>query len=200
LDAVRETAIERESQLAVQRVRARTARALHDRALQTLETVAKGTTVTDPRLRAEVEDQAAWLRAFVETGNVDHEHDLTVGLETVARMARRAGLRVEVNYAAFLRRDQVPIGDEQRVAVVEATREVLDAMSGVAREVVIQARPDGTDRVVVTVLATSTRAVPGTLDVDQARSTIGRVGGHLLVESPPYVELRVPVAGESSIA
>ncbi|MEV4315632.1 hypothetical protein [Actinocrispum sp. NPDC049592] len=191
LDAARSAAVVRAAELAAQRVRARSAWALHDRVLQTLETLARGTQVTDPALRDRVVTEAAWLRAFVESDGARQEHDLTLGLDTAARMARAAGLAVEVNYAAFLTDEGVPrLPGPQRVALVEATHEALEAMAGGCREAVVQARrSDG--GVVVSVLG---RCEPGVLlDTEAVEKHLAQAGGRVVVADPtPYLELWVP--------
>jgi hypothetical protein len=192
LDDVHEAAIARAADLAAQRVRARSAWALHDRVLQTLETLARGDQVTAPALRERVVTEAAWLRAFVESDGAQQEHDLTVGLDTVARMARRQGLGVEVNYAAFLSDGgAVVLSTPQRIALVEATHEVLAGMTGVCDDVVVQARPaDG--GVVISVLATADGSLAA-VDVDAVADCLTRVGGRVLVaDATPYVEFWVP--------
>ena len=179
--------------LATQRERDRHARALHDRVLQTMETLRRPSWVADPALREEVATQAAWLRTFVETGQSDQAEDLTTGLEAAARSAYRAGLRVELNDAGLR---LAPGGgrqlDEQsRDALVDATHQVLSALVGHATSVVVRAAPDGPG-VQVTVLATSHADQPDPDAVAQARDRVAAVGGTLHHEPVPYVELWVP--------
>jgi hypothetical protein len=57
--------------------RSRHAWALHDRVLQTLKTLANRVTLADPALLARVVEDAAWLRMFVETGELEQRDDLT---------------------------------------------------------------------------------------------------------------------------
>lgn len=192
LDAARVAAIVRAAELAARRVRARNAWALHDRVLQTLETLARGTQVTDPALRDRVVDEAAWLRAFVESDGTRQEHDLTSGLDTVARMARGAGLAVEVNYAAFLTAEGATrLAKPQRAAVVEATHEVLEAMIGTCRDAVVQARRADGGVAVSVVASTDEPAV--TIDVESVEQRLAAAGGRIVVADPtPYLELWVP--------
>lgn len=178
--------------LVTQRERARQTRALHDRVLQTLETLSRPGWIEDPALREEVGRQAAWLRAFVESGEPDQGEDLSTGLEAAVRIARRAGLRVELNDAGLRLRGGGPgLGERCRDALVEATHQVLEAMVGQAASVVVRAVPDG-DGVQVSVLATSRAGQPDPDAVAQAAATVGEAGGTLLHEPVPYLELWVP--------
>ncbi|NUT47785.1 MAG: hypothetical protein HOV94_10825, partial [Saccharothrix sp.] len=103
-------------ELAAARERVRHARALHDHALQTLETLARGDAVTDPGLRDRVARQAVWLREFVATGRWE-EGDPVTGLADVALAARARGLRVQVNDAS-LRATPVAITPERVAALL----------------------------------------------------------------------------------
>jgi hypothetical protein len=194
LDEAGEIAVVRASELAAQRVRAKSSRALHDRVLQTLEALSRGSDITDQGLRDRVVRDTAWLRAFVETGSVEADRDLTVGLETVARLAGTAGLHVEVNQAVLRMTDGAAhLADQQRVALVEATHDVLDALSDQVSEVIVRASPED-GGVLVTVLATSAQAPTRPLDLAFATDRLTRAGGRLVAEPVPYFELWVPVS------
>ncbi|MEN3356243.1 MAG: hypothetical protein V7637_225 [Mycobacteriales bacterium] len=185
--------------LATQQERARHARALHDRVLQTMETLSRPGWITDPALREEVATQAAWLRTFVQTGQSDQAEDLSTGLAAAARSAYRAGLRVELNDASLrLPADPGPVLDERRRdALIDATHQVLSALAGHTASVVVRAAPDA-DGIQVTVLATSRAEQPDPDAVAQAAARVGEVGGTLRHEPVPYVELWVPPGGPAA--
>ncbi|MEZ0070152.1 signal transduction histidine kinase [Streptacidiphilus sp. MAP12-20] len=85
-----------------QELRARHSRALHDRALQTLETLARGPWITDPQLASHVAAEAAWLRGFVENdGTEDGPTDLLGGLQELVQRKALIGLRVDLAAAAL---------------------------------------------------------------------------------------------------
>ncbi|GAB3439911.1 hypothetical protein [Actinophytocola sediminis] len=188
LAEVDDVAARRAEEAAVRQVRAHAAAALHDRVLQTLETIGRGHQVTDPVLRQRVRDEAGWLRGFVEADGEHAGAGLTAGLDAVAA---RAGLRVTVNHAAF--RPPAAVVDEPvREALLTATGRVLAAMSAVAAEATVRAVPaDG--GVLVTVLAAC--AGETALDLTEAGDLLAAAGGRLLAEPDPYVELWVPGAG-----
>jgi hypothetical protein len=177
--------------LVTQRERARQARALHDRVLQTLETLGRPGWIADPELAATVAAQAAWLRAFVETGEPERE-DLSSGLEAAARAAAAAGLRVELNDAGLRLGPATPaLPEAGRDALLDATYQVLDALAGHAGHVVVRAAP-AAGGIQVSVLATSRARPPDPDALGQAGARIAEAGGTLLSEPVPYVELWVP--------
>ncbi len=173
LARVRQEAVRRVAEVAEERERVRHARALHDHALQTLETLARGD-VSDPRLRDVVSRQAAWLRGFVETGRIDASDDLA----DVARVARERGLRVQVN-DALLRAGSV----RPDAVVVDAVRAVLVGAS--VPSVVVRAVPER-GGVLVSVLADEGGTLPE-VDFGPVRAA----GGEVLAESD-YVEVWAP--------
>jgi hypothetical protein len=184
--AVRETA---DLQAAVQR--AELAAALHDRILQTLETLGRAGALRDPALGTRAAEQAAWLRRYLETGHADQSDDLAAGLEAVARAAHETGLAVEVNDAGL--RDLDPTGGldtAQRDALVEAAYQTISAFGAATGEIVVRAAPDG-GGILISVLSTG-RGMPNAHDIADARTRLASAGGRLTVEAIPYAELWVP--------
>jgi hypothetical protein len=101
-DESRIQAIAHASSVAQHEIRARHARALHDRALQALETLARGPWITDPGLRSHVAAEAAWLRAFVENDDITRGSiDLVTGLQDLVQRKALVGLHVELATAAL---------------------------------------------------------------------------------------------------
>jgi signal transduction histidine kinase len=122
-DESRIQAIAHASSVAQHEIRARHARALHDRALQALETLARGPWITDPGLRSHVAAEAAWLRAFVENDDITRGSiDLVTGLQDLVQRKALVGLHVELATAA-LRDSGDPSIDSHIVPVL------LDAVS-----------------------------------------------------------------------
>jgi hypothetical protein len=188
--AVRETAA---LATAVQRRRLETA--LHDRVLQTLETLARPGAMTGAPMQERAAELAGWLRRYVETGRVDHSGDIIVDLEAVARTARRAGIPVELNDARL--REVTTggeLGPDGREALVEAAYETITAFGTGAGpgggSTVVRVAPDGAG-ILVTVLASGGRLPPAE-DIGDARSRLAAAGGRLSVEPGPYAELWVP--------
>ncbi|MFD8724694.1 sensor histidine kinase [Streptomyces sp. NPDC059629] len=140
----------REAALARDQERARHARILHDRALQALETLAKGAWVPDPQVRAHVAAEAAWLRSLIEHGPPTADGDLLAGLRQLVADKARDGLRVEFNNTG-LRPAELPAGTV--TALVDAVRELLINVSNHADTdtAVLRAAtgPDGTLRLSV---------------------------------------------------
>ncbi|MFI1733250.1 sensor histidine kinase [Streptomyces acidicola] len=220
LDATTSTAAAREAELAAERERVRHARLLHDRVLQTLETLARTPWVTDPGLRAHVRAEAVWLRGFVRgehpapgragPDGQDGTTHLVHGLSSLAEDMARVGLAVELNTAQLRsagRREgagpavPAPVAE----ALVDATREALANVlrhAGTERAVV-RAELSG-NAVLVSVLDNGSgfdpSAVPGGgLGLrSSVRDRVTGVGGRVQVESAPgagtYVEMRVPLS------
>lgn len=119
--------LEQARKLAEAQQRARYSRLLHDRVLQTLEALGNGTLVPDVEVRRYIAAEAAWLRAFVETGEPLRAGDLYADLQSVVRHKALAGLRVEFNATALLHdhvlRTSVP--DRVREALLGAVDEAL---------------------------------------------------------------------------
>ncbi|MFF2847627.1 sensor histidine kinase [Streptomyces sp. NPDC058001] len=218
LDAATSTAALREAELAAERERVRHARLLHDRVLQTLETLARTPWITDPGLRAQVRAEAVWLRGFVRgehpaprghgAAGRDGCAHLAHGLSTLAEDMARVGLTVELNTAQLRAAGRVSAAPTVPVSVaetlVDATREALANVlrhAGTARAVV-RAELSGS-AVLVSVLDDGTgfdpSAVPaGGLGLrSSVRDRVAGIGGRVQVESAPgagtYVEMRVPL-------
>ncbi|MFD5749967.1 sensor histidine kinase [Streptomyces sp. NPDC127033] len=209
LDRATDTAMAKEAELAAERERVRHARLLHDRVLQTLETLAREPWITDPGLHAHVRAEAVWLRGFVRgerpaTGN----GDLASGLGRLAEDMARIGLTVEVHTAqlrsASERAASAALPEEVAEALVEAVREALTNVvkhAGTARAVVRAERAGGA--VLVSVLDNGTGFDPATLTPGSGldgsvRDRVAGVGGRVVIDSAPgagtYVEMRVPLA------
>jgi signal transduction histidine kinase len=205
-DASRAEALARTEALAKERERARHARILHDRVLQTLETLARGDWVSDPQFRSHIAAEAAWLRALVEGADTEQDGDLLIGLQRLVQHKAKTGLHVDLNTAQL--RDSsgwlAGVPPEVAAALVEAAHEALTNVAkhaGVAEAVL---------RVGVTghLLTVSILDRGGGFDQAAAHQGIGLkesirnrlrdVGGTAHVDSSPgggtYVELTVPLA------
>jgi hypothetical protein len=176
--------------------RARHARALHDRVLQTMETLARGSTVPDDAMRARIVTQAAWLRAYVETGRVDQGDDLATGLAAASQAVADGGARVHLNDAALRAAEIAGDGSagldhRRRDALIDATHHAMAAMAGTGGRVVVHAAPQS-DGVLVTVLGHEGAAGPGEDGLAHISARLATVGGHVVAEALPYLELWVP--------
>ncbi|MEV1170303.1 ATP-binding protein [Nonomuraea sp. NPDC049784] len=205
LDLARAEEVLRTAQLSEERERARTARVLHDRILQTLEALVRDGWIADGGVRAQVAEESQWLRAYLRGDDGDPEEDVLAALEAVVRQAVGRGLHVEFN-ASRLRaspdRDRIPC-------------EIADALAGALREALTNvAKHAGVGHAVVWA---ESRAGVVTLSVldhgrgfDMAerppglgisRSIIERVasvGGEAGVEAAPgegtHVSVRIPLS------
>ncbi|WP_326811320.1 ATP-binding protein [Streptomyces scopuliridis] len=205
LDIATDTAMVKEAELAAERERVRHARLLHDRVLQTLETLAREPWITDPGLHAHVRAEAVWLRGFVRgerpvTGN----GDLASGLAGLAEDMARIGQTVEVHTAQLRSASEraATVPEEVADALVEATREALTNVvkhAGTARAVVRAELVGGA--VMVSVLDNGTGFDPTTLPPgsgldSSVRDRVAGVGGRVTIDSTPgagtYIEMRVP--------
>lgn len=207
LDTAWSVATARAAELTVERERARQAWALHDRLLQTVETLAARGLVTDPELRRQVVRSAVWLRRFIESGDPDAGTDLAGRL---AALAAEAG--AEFNAAGVEAR--VPVGRAVADALVEALDVFLRALP--TGRVVVRVAVEG-DGLLTTVLAfggadrgTPTGGGTGSdgalldggprlgVGVENIRLTLSAVGGIVtVVPSDPGtldLELRIPVS------
>ncbi len=202
-DASQALAVAHAAALARERERARHARMLHDRVLQTLEGLVQHRSIlADGELRSHIAGEAAWLRALVEGTPISEAGDLLSRLQGLVAQRTAAGLRIEFN-SAQLRQSPLrwriarPVAD----AVVAATGEALTNVakhSGI-RSAILRAAVVG-DHVIVSVLDHGSgfdpaRVAPG---IGLAESITGRVteaGGTVRVDSAPgagtYVELTV---------
>jgi hypothetical protein len=187
------TAVREAAALATSRERDRHARALHDRVLQTLETLARGDAVADPAIRATVAEQAGWLRSYVETGRADGD-DLAAGLAAVVRLAAREGVAVELNDARLRFAGTAPeLPPRRRDLLIEATHHAVVALGRQGAEVVVRAGPDN-GGVLVTVLAAHPAGTVGDCarELADTQEHVRRAGGRASVEPLPYVELWLP--------
>lgn len=204
-DRNRADAVSRAEELAREREHARHARLLHDRVLQTLETLAKGRWLTDPDFRAHIAGEAAWLRAHVEGVDPHRDRDLLAALRLLVQRNTSTGLRVELN-GSQLREDhrwRTALRPEIVDAVVDATQEALTNVAkhaGVDSAVVRAGAAGGV--LTVSVLDHGRGFDPGTarrgIGLDQSiRARIAELGGEARIESAPgagtYVELVVPL-------
>jgi signal transduction histidine kinase len=210
-DASRATAIAQAADLARERERARHARMLHDRVLQTLEALTRHRSVlADAELCSHIAAEAGWLRALVEGTPMSEPGDLLSRLQELAAQRTAAGLRIEFNNAllrsADLRWRPTP---EAADALVDATAEALTNVSkhSGTKSAVVRAAATP-DLITVTVLdhghgfdPAATRWGIGLEKSITAR--IEEVGGSVLIESSPgvgtYIELTVPAAARPAV-
>lgn len=204
LDRARAEEVLRTAQLSEERERARTARVLHDRILQTLEALVRDGWIADAPARARVAEESRWLRAYLRGDDGDPGSDVLAALETVVRQAVGGGLHVEFN-AGRLRASP----DRGRISP-----QIVDALAGALREALTNVAKHAGVRhavawaearagvVTVSVLDHGTgfdpdRRPPG---LGISRSIIDRaasVGGTATVETAPgegtHVTVRVPL-------
>lgn len=176
--------------LAAERVRLQQAGALHDRVLQTLETLAAGNLIANDEHRTQVRAHALWLRTFVRDGTSD-SGSVTAALETAAETARRAGLTVDIHDATPAT-TAPSLAEAQRNALVNATAHLLGALAQQNESAVVHVEPEP-DCLLVTILVTAGGTAPPDHDLAVARTLLTTAGGALHVEPLPYLELRVPV-------
>ncbi|MFD4112054.1 sensor histidine kinase [Streptomyces niveus] len=207
LDAATDTAVAKEAELAAERERVWHARLLHDRVLQTLETLARMPRIIDPGLHAHVRAEAVWLRGFVRGERpATGDGDLASGLARLAEDMARVGQTVEVHTAQLrsVAARAAALPEEAVDALVEATREALTNVrkhAGTTRAVV---RAELTENaVLVSVLDNGTgfdpSALPRGTGLDgSVRGRVVGVGGRVTIDSTPgagtYVEMRVPLS------
>ncbi|MCO6010513.1 hypothetical protein NE236_36695 [Actinoallomurus purpureus] len=194
----------REAELARDRERARHARILHDRVLQTMEALARGPWIADREFRMRVAEETAWLRALVE-GGADADEDLIGRLRAVVARKARDALRVEFNGTMLT---------ESPAEWRSLDGAVCAALAGAAEEALTNvAKHAGVSSAVLRV-----GAEPGVLTlsvVDQGRGfdpsvehrgiglaesirgRIAEIGGTVLIDSSPgagtYIEVTVPL-------
>lgn len=142
LDLARADAVARESALAVERARARDLRDLHDRVLQTLEVLARGSFIDDDRVQAQVFRDAFWLRRHVADQRATAgAEDLGAVLATVIGDHIAGGLKIRTHIDGL--RENVDTTASQ--ALVGAVSEALTNISkhaGVKHAVVRAMRAD----------------------------------------------------------
>ncbi|WP_424534326.1 sensor histidine kinase [Sphaerisporangium viridialbum] len=207
-DAGEERTLERAAELAREREAARYSRALHDRVLQTLETLSQGGWISDPGLRGHITAEAVWLRGLVTGGPPDQPDDLLAGLHCVVADQARRGLRVELNGSGLSTREgrgRVPpaVVDGVCGAVREALTNVTKH-AGVTSAVVRARLSPAADELTVSVLdhgagfdPAAVTAGAGTGLAASVRERIICLGGAVVVDSSPgagtHIELRVPL-------
>ena len=192
-DAMRARAVADAAALATERERLRHARVLHDRVLQTMETLARGDWITDEQLRVHVAIEAAWLRALVRGDPVDREDDLLTALQAVVHRSAGKGLDVQLTDSS-LRRQEGIRGAVGAVAVGALCGAVEEALTNVAKHA-------GVRRAVVRAAATSTCLTLSVVDhgrgFDLASQPVGwglpqsirrrleEIGGRVRIETAP---------------
>ena len=195
----------REAVLARDTERLRHARMLHDRVLQTMETLARGQWIADGALKARVVEEAIWLRGLVEGSGEAASADLPGQLVELVARAARDGLHVEFNYATL--REPASLGalDPQRSAalvgaVSEALTNVVKHAATTSAVLRLAATPGA---VVVTVLdhgcGFDSEAQPAGMGLRESiRGRVTESGGTVRVDTAPgagtYLEITMPLA------
>jgi signal transduction histidine kinase len=195
----------REAMLARDEERLRHARMLHDRVLQTMETLARGQWIADAALKARVAEEAVWLRGLVEGTGEAAGGDLLGQLRKLAARAARDGLHVELNYATL--RGSAILGalDSQRsaalvAAVSEALTNVVKHAATASAVLRLTATPAA---LVVTVLDQGRGFDPATQPEgmglkESIRGRITESGGTVRIDTAPgagtYLEITMPLA------
>jgi signal transduction histidine kinase len=201
---IRERELERAER---ERERLTTCRALHDRILQTLESMSRGGRRDDERLRREIAREAAWLRALIQNELDPEPPGLVAALQLVVCTHAEQGLDVELNTAAAAAH---PVPEPVIEALAGAVTEALTNVRKHAgcSSCVVRAAVDS-DHAVVTVVDDGrgfdhARIQPG---IGMTQSIVARmleVGGVARVSTEPGAgtrwELRVPLAGPSAPA
>ncbi len=212
LDDSQAAALAQAEALSAERERARHASILHDRVLQTLETLARGHWLSDEAIRRHVAQEAAWLRALVN-GYGGPPGDLLAGLSQLVQDHALTGLHVDFSAAQLYGPGwQAGLSSRARAALVDAAREALTNVTkhaGVA-EAIMRAHCTPY-ALTVSVLDHGAgfdpaRTPPGLGLRESITRRLADAGGAATVQSAPgegtYVELTVPlsraVTGESA--
>jgi signal transduction histidine kinase len=194
----------REVELAGERERARHARMLHDRVLQTLEVLGQGDCVTDPALRGHVRAEAIRLRSFVRGEPDGAATDLPGALAAVAQEMAQSGLAVQLNtaqLASALRWRAEPSADITQALVGAAREALVNVLKHAGIRTAIVHAELGVTTLTVSVLDHGCgfdrrMREPGFGLTTSIGGRIAAVGGEMSIESKPgmgtYVELRVP--------
>lgn len=195
----------REAVLARDQERLRHARMLHDRVLQTMETLAQGQWIEDAALKARVAEEAVWLRGLVEGTDEAAAGDLLGQLSELVARAARDGLHVEFNYATL--RGAAILGalnSQRSTALVGAVSEALTNVvkhAATASAVLRLAATSGT--LVVTVLdhgrGFDPAAQPAGIGLRESiRGRVTESGGTVRIDTAPgvgtYLEITMPLA------
>lgn len=209
LDASRAVALELAGREAVLQERNKQSRLLHDRVLQTLETLGGGQWVADPWMRDQVRAEAAWLRWLIQHGPNRARTDsgsgalhLGAALHALAQQRVRHGLKVSVTFPPAPEDDFSAVPGHVADALLAACHEVLTNVvkhAGTDRATVWAAVEDG--EVIVSVVDQGRGFDPATQPegIGLPRSIRGRleeIGGTVRIDSAPgegtWVELRAP--------
>jgi signal transduction histidine kinase len=195
----------REAALVRDQERLRHARMLHDRVLQTMETLAQGQWITDGALKARVAEEAGWLRGLVEGTGEAAQGDLLGQLSELVARAARDGLHVEFNYATLRGSAILSALDAQRsAALVGAVSEALtNVVKHAATGSAVLRLAAAPGALVVTVLDHGRGFDPTTqlAGMGLKESICGRVtesGGTVRIDTAPgagtYLEITMPLA------
>jgi signal transduction histidine kinase len=196
----------REAVLARDQERLRHARMLHDRVLQTMETLAGGQWIADADLKARVAEEAVWLRSLVEGTGEAAGGDLLGQLSELVARAARDGLHVEFNYATL--RGSAILGalDAQRSAalvgaVSEALTNVVKHAATASAVLRLAAAPEA---LVVTLLDQGRGFDPATQPAgmglkESIRGRVTESGGTVQIDTTPgvgtFMEITMPLTG-----
>ncbi|HEX6527869.1 MAG TPA: ATP-binding protein [Streptosporangiaceae bacterium] len=199
LDRARRHDVAREAALLAERERGRHYRLLHDRVLQTMDTLARGRWIADAQIHDQVRGEARWLRQLIGGQLDDQPDDLHAALMSVIN-SQPAGLAVDLHAG----RPHPPV----LAAVVEAlSAAVGEALTNVRKHADV-------DRAVVSVLPARAGVLVTIVDdgcgFDPAQETSGlgirqclqarmrEVAGAVRLDAAPgrgtHVELWAPVA------
>jgi signal transduction histidine kinase len=195
----------REAMLARDQERLRHARMLHDRVLQTMETLARGQWIADTALKARVAEEAVWLRSLVEGTDEAAGGDLLGQFGKLVARAARDGLHVELNYATVRGSAILAALDSQRSAalagaVSEALTNVVKHAATTSAVLRLAATPAA---LVVTVLDQGRGFDPATQPEgmgikESIRGRVTESGGTVRIDTAPgagtYLEITMPVA------
>lgn len=201
LDLARADAVARESTLAAERERANGLRDMHDRVLQTLETLARGGFIDDDRVLAQVTKDAFWLRRRLtgDGASANGAEDLSSALAAVIEDQVAAGLRVRLHTSRVRDEPAEPVKHALAAAVGEALTNVRKH-SGV-KDAVVQAASEG-GGITVSVLDSGrgfdvSRVDHGLGLRDSIDRRLEQVGGRARVDSAAgsgtCIEMWVPV-------
>ena len=195
----------REAMLARDQERLRHARMLHDRVLQTMETLARGQWIADAAVKARVAEEAVWLRGLVEGADDATGADLLGQLGELVARAARDGVYVELNYATLRGSVVLDALDCQRSAAVVGA--VSEALTNVVKHA-------ATDSAVLRLAATPSTLVVTVLDQgcgfdpatrpegmglrESIRGRVTESGGTVRIDAAPgagtYLEITMPLA------
>jgi len=195
----------REATLARDQERLRHARMLHDRVLQTMETLALGQWIPDAALKARVAEEAVWLRGLVEGTDKATGGDLLSQLGELVARAARDGLRVEFNYATLRGSAILGAPDAQQSgalagAVGEALTNVVKHAATTSAVLRLAATPTA---LVVTVVDQGRGFDPAAQSEgmglkESIRGRITESGGTVRIDTAPgagtYLEITMPLA------